>query len=133
VITASKPVVRTQDVIRTETVPIWNGVTTINSTITRMKGTTVVTETEYGTQTIAAPLNPLFPGQQYAIVSSPVVTEVTTTSTALRIYPPFTLRRRICISPRLFSPLFCSLSHEMLSSVSGDVDRCQPGFDFARL
>nr|CAG4639792.1 EOG090X017N [Daphnia pulex]SVE84707.1 EOG090X017N [Daphnia pulex] len=86
VITTSKPVVRTLDVIRTETVPIWNGVTTIYSTITRTKGTTVVTETEYGTQTIAAPLNPLFPGQQYTIVSSPVVTEVTTTSTELRIY-----------------------------------------------
>jgi hypothetical protein len=44
----------------------------------------VVTETEYGTTTI--PTNPLFPGQQYTIVSSPVVTEVTTTSTELRIY-----------------------------------------------
>jgi hypothetical protein len=84
VITTSKPVVRTLDVIRTETVPIWNGVTTIYSTITRTKGTTVVTETEYGTTTI--PTNPLFPGQQYTIVSSPVVTEVTTTSTELRIY-----------------------------------------------
>nr|SVE74021.1 EOG090X017N [Daphnia barbata] len=86
VITTSKPVVKTIDVIRTETVPIWNGATTIYSTITRTKGTTVVTETEYGTATIAAPVNPLFPGQQYTIVSSPVVTEVTTTSTELRIY-----------------------------------------------
>lgn len=86
VITTSKPVVKTLDVIRTETVPIWNGVTTIYSTITRTKGTTVVTETEYGTATITAPVNPLFPGQQYTIVSSPVVTEVTTTSTELRIY-----------------------------------------------
>nr|SVE75591.1 EOG090X017N [Daphnia hispanica] len=86
VITTSKPVVRTLDVIRTETVPIWNGVTTIYSTITRTKGTTVVTETEYGTATITTPVNPLFPGQQYTIVSSPVVTEVTTTSTELRIY-----------------------------------------------
>nr|SVE73392.1 EOG090X017N [Daphnia atkinsoni] len=86
VITTSKPVIRTLDVIRTETVPIWNGVTTIYSTITRTKGTTVVTETEYGTATITAPVNPLFPGQQYTIVSSPVVTEVTTTSTELRIY-----------------------------------------------
>ncbi|XP_057381160.1 uncharacterized protein LOC130703734 [Daphnia carinata] len=86
VITTSKPVVKTLDVIRTETVPIWDGVKTIYSTITRTKGTTVVTETEYGTATIAAPVNPLFPGQQFTVVSSPVVTEVTTTSTELRIY-----------------------------------------------
>nr|CAG4649097.1 EOG090X017N [Scapholeberis mucronata]SVE93454.1 EOG090X017N [Scapholeberis mucronata] len=86
VITTSKPVVRTLDVIRTETVSIWDGAKTIYSTITRTKGTTVVTETEYGTATIAAPVNPLFPQQQFTVVSSPVVTEVTTTSTELRIY-----------------------------------------------
>nr|CAG4650742.1 EOG090X017N [Simocephalus serrulatus]SVE94076.1 EOG090X017N [Simocephalus serrulatus] len=85
VITTSKPVVKTVDVIRTETVPIWDGVRTIYSTITRTKGTTVVTETEYGTTTLA-PVNPLFPQQQFTVVSSPVVTEVTTTSTELRIY-----------------------------------------------
>lgn len=86
VITTSRPVVRTADVIRTETVPIWDGVKTIYSTITRTKGTTVVTETEYGTTTVPAPVNPLFPQQQFTVVSSPVVTEVTTTSTELRIY-----------------------------------------------
>ena len=86
VITTSKPVVKTVDVIRTETVSIWDGARTIYSTITRTKGTTVVTETEYGTATIAAPVNPLFPQQQFTVVSSPVVTEVTTTSTELRIY-----------------------------------------------
>ena len=87
VITTSKPVTRTVDVIRTETVSIWDGVKTLYSTITRTKGTTVVTETEYGTSTIAAQFNPLFPQQQqFTVVSSPVVTEVTTTSTELRIY-----------------------------------------------
>nr|CAG4643020.1 EOG090X017N [Ilyocryptus agilis] len=85
VIQTSRPVVRTLDVVRTETVPIWDGAKTIYSTITRVKGTTVVTETEYGTTTIPAPANPLFP-QQFTVVSSPVVTEITTTSTELRIY-----------------------------------------------
>jgi len=42
-----------------------------------------VTETEYGTTTLNA--NPLF-GQQFTVVSSPVVSEVTTTSTQLRVY-----------------------------------------------
>ena len=86
VIQTSRPVVKTIDVIRTETVPIWDGAKTFYSTVTRTRGTTVVTETEYGTTTVAAnPLNQLFP-QQFTVVSTPVVTEITTTSTELRIY-----------------------------------------------
>lgn len=79
VIQTSRPVVKTTDIIKTEVVPIWDGAKTIYSTITRNRGTTVVTETEYGTTT----LNPF---QQFTVVSSPVVTEITTTSTELRVY-----------------------------------------------
>ena len=86
VIQTSRPVVKTIDVIKTETVPIWDGAKTFYSTIKRNLGTTVVTETEYGSTTVAAnPLNQLFP-QQFTVVSTPVVTEITTTSTELRIY-----------------------------------------------
>nr|CAG4646043.1 EOG090X017N [Macrothrix elegans] len=89
VITTSKPVTKTVDVVRTETLPIWDGARTIYSTLTRVKGSTVVTETEYGTTTLPpTPINPLFPAiqPQYTVVSTPLVTEITTTSTELRIY-----------------------------------------------
>nr|CAG4641464.1 EOG090X017N [Eurycercus lamellatus] len=84
VIQTSRPVVKTTDIIKTETVSIWDGVRTIYSTLLRTKGTTVITETEYGTTTLPAQVNPF--QQQFTVMSSPVVTEVTTTSTELRIY-----------------------------------------------
>ena len=85
VITTSRPVVQTKDVVKTQVVPIWDGAKTIYSTIARTLGTTVVTETEYGTTTLNLPsVNPF--GQQFTVVSSPVVTDIMTTSTELRIY-----------------------------------------------
>nr|CAG4644572.1 EOG090X017N [Leptodora kindtii] len=84
VVQTSRPVVKTSDIIQTEVLPIWDGAKTFYSTITRSRGTTVVTETEYGTTTVSlATINPF---QQFTVVSSPVVTDTVTTSTELRIY-----------------------------------------------
>nr|CAG4638253.1 EOG090X017N [Cyclestheria hislopi] len=85
IIQTSRPVVKTTDIVTTNVLPIWDGAKTIYSTITRTLGTTVVTETEFGTTTVSLPTvaNPF---QQYTVVSTPVVTEIMTTSTELRIY-----------------------------------------------
>nr|CAG4640634.1 EOG090X017N [Eulimnadia texana] len=84
VVQTSRPVLKTTDIVRTDVVPIWDGVKTIYSTVTRTMGTTVVTETEYGTSvSVPTAVNPF---QQYTVTSSPVTTEIMTTSTELRVY-----------------------------------------------
>lgn len=93
VITTSKPVVKLETVYESHVIPIFNGVSTSYSTISRPVGTVSKTEFEYGTSTLPSvplpqpPINPFAPPQQqqFQITSTPVVTQTMVTATESKI------------------------------------------------
>nr|CAG4635286.1 EOG090X017N [Artemia franciscana] len=78
---SQKPVFETSDVFKTDLVPIWNGVSTIYSSLTRKIGETTITKYENIPSTSVT--NPFL---QYTVMSSPVTVETMTTSTDYRTY-----------------------------------------------
>lgn len=105
VITTSKPVIKVETLYETFILPVTKGHNTIQSTISKLKGTITKTEYEFGTSTIGPtfpqlPLQPLQPQipqipqlnpflpqaqPQFAITSSPVVQTVTVTQTNSKV------------------------------------------------
>lgn len=93
VITSSKPIVKLETVYDSHVIPIFNGVSTIFSTLTRPIGTVTKTDYEYETTTIQpslpippVPMNPLFPQQpQFQITSAPIVTNTIVTVTDSKV------------------------------------------------
>ncbi|XP_068082979.1 uncharacterized protein [Anabrus simplex] len=91
VITTSRPVLRLETVFESHVIPVFNGVTTSYSTISRPVATVSKTEYEYGTSTVPVPavppVNPLFPQQapQFAVTSTPVVTQTVVTATESKV------------------------------------------------
>jgi len=95
VITTSRPVLKVETVYESHVLPVINGASTSYSTISRPVATVSKTEYEYGTSTLPAlpvppvnQLNPLFPQQQhqqFAITSTPVVTQTVVTETNSKI------------------------------------------------
>lgn len=85
VVTTSKPVIKYETVYESHVIPVFDGKTTLHSTISRPVATLTKTEYEIGTSSLPAlplqPINPLFPQQQFQVTSTPVVmnTEVTVT------------------------------------------------------
>lgn len=84
VVTTSKPILKYETIYESHAVPIFDGKSTVYSTISRPVATLTRTEYEIGTSSLPAlplqPINPLFP-QQYQLTSTPVVinTEVLAT------------------------------------------------------
>lgn len=99
IITTSKPVIKLETVYESHVIPIFNGVSTTLSTISKALATVTKTDYELGTSTLAPalplppvnplnPLNPLFPPQvpqQFTVTSAPVVTQTIVTQTDSRI------------------------------------------------
>lgn len=94
VITTSKPVVKLETVYESHVIPIFNGVSTTFSTISRPVATVSKTEYEIGTSTLAMPqlplppqqINPLFQQpQQFQITTAPIVTQTMVTETRSKI------------------------------------------------
>ncbi|GAB0086900.1 uncharacterized protein DMENIID0001_011120 [Sergentomyia squamirostris] len=93
VITSSKPVFKLETVYDSHVIPIFNGASTIFSTLTRPIGTVTKTEYEYETTTLQpslpippVPMNPLFPPQpQFQITSAPIVTNTIVTLTDSKV------------------------------------------------
>lgn len=103
VITTSKPFIKLETVYESHIIPVFNGVSTSFSTISRPIATVSKTEYEYGTSTLAPqipqlpqvpnPLNPLFQQQQqpqqqqqqFQITSTPVVTQTIVTATESKV------------------------------------------------
>ncbi|XP_059608924.1 uncharacterized protein LOC132256494 [Phlebotomus argentipes] len=93
VITSSKPVIKVETVYDSHVIPIFNGMSTIFSTLTRPIGTVTKTDYEYETTTIQptlpiqpVPMNPLFPPQpQFQVTSAPIVTNTVVTVTDSKI------------------------------------------------
>lgn len=94
VITTSKPVIKVETVYESHVIPIINGANTILSTISKVVGTVTKTDYELGTSILPAlpippippiPQNPLFPQQQFAVTSSPVVQNTIITATDSKI------------------------------------------------
>ncbi|CAH2063003.1 unnamed protein product, partial [Iphiclides podalirius] len=89
VITTSKPILKYETVYESHVIPLFNGKSTILSTISRPVATVTKTEYEIGTSSLPAlpiqPINPLFPQQQFSVTSTPVVlnTEVTATDSQI--------------------------------------------------
>lgn len=94
VITTSRPVVKLETVYESHVIPIFNGVSTTFSTISRPVATVSKTEYEIGTSTLAVPqlplppqpINPLFQQpQQFQITTAPIVTQTMVTETRSKI------------------------------------------------
>lgn len=94
VITTSKPVVKLETVYESHVIPIFNGVSTILSTISKPLATVTKTEFEFGTSTIPGlpvnpiqQINPLFQQAQpqYTVTSTPVVTQTMVTYTDSKV------------------------------------------------
>ncbi|XP_055693689.1 mucin-2 isoform X2 [Lutzomyia longipalpis] len=93
VITSSKPVIKLETVYDSHVIPIFNGVSTIFSTLTRPIGTVTKTDYEYETTTIQpslpippVPMNPLFPPQQqFQVTSAPIVQNTVVTLTDSKV------------------------------------------------
>ena len=92
VVTTSKPILKIETVYESHVLPVINGASTSYSTISRPVATVSKTEYEYGTSTLPAlpvqpvnPLNPLFPQQQFAVTSTPVVTQTVVTETESKV------------------------------------------------
>lgn len=83
-LTTSKPVVRLETVYESHVIPIWNGLSTAFSTISRPIAT--ISKTEYELQTITPPV-PTVPGfgPQFTITSNPVVTQTIVTQTDSKV------------------------------------------------
>ncbi|XP_038213063.1 uncharacterized protein LOC119833600 isoform X2 [Zerene cesonia] len=83
VVTTSKPILKFETIYESHVIPVFDGKSTVHSTISRPVATVTKTEFEVGTSSLPAlPLNPLFPQQQFTVTSTPVVlnTEVTATN-----------------------------------------------------
>lgn len=95
IITTSKPIVRLETVYESHTIPIFNGVSTTFSTISRPVATVSKTEYEIGTSVLPVvpqlpipppPINPLFQQpQQFQITTAPIVTQTMVTETRSKI------------------------------------------------
>lgn len=93
IITTSKPVLKLETVYESHVIPIFNGISTTLSTISKPLATVTKTEFEYGTSTLPAlpvppvpQINPLFPQQpQFTVTSTPVVTQTFVTETDSKI------------------------------------------------
>lgn len=92
VITTSKPVIKLETVFESHVIPIFNGVSTSLSTISRPIATVSKTEYEIGTSTLAQlPLPPqqLNPyqqqPQQFQVTTTPIVTQTMVTQTKSKI------------------------------------------------
>ncbi|KPJ00962.1 hypothetical protein RR46_05227 [Papilio xuthus] len=92
VVTTSKPVLKYETVYESHVIPLFNGKSTILSTISRPVATVTKTEYEIGTSSLPAlplqpiqPINPLYPQQQFSLTSTPVVvnTEVVATDSQI--------------------------------------------------
>ncbi|XP_068627757.1 putative uncharacterized protein DDB_G0282129 [Battus philenor] len=89
VITTSKPILKYETIYESHVIPLFNGKSTILSTISRPVATVTQTEYEIGTSSLPAlpiqPINPLFPQQQFSLTSTPVVmnTEVIATDSQI--------------------------------------------------
>lgn len=95
VITTSKPIIKLETVYESHTIPVFNGVSTTFSTISRPVATVSRTEYEIGTSVLPQipqlpippqPINPLFQQpQQFQITTAPIVTQATVTQTRSKI------------------------------------------------
>lgn len=89
----SKPVVKVDTIYDSHVIPIFNGFSTILSTISRPVSTVTRTEYEVETSTLPIPpiqqLNPLFPPQQqqqqFQFTSTPIVTNAMVTQTNSKV------------------------------------------------
>ncbi|KAF4522094.1 hypothetical protein B566_EDAN004079 [Ephemera danica] len=83
-LTTSKPIIKLETVYESHVIPLWNGLSTVFSTISRPVAT--ISKTEYEIQTVA-PSTPPIPGfgPQFTITSSPVVTQTIATRTESKI------------------------------------------------
>jgi len=104
VITQSRPVIKMETLYESHVIPLFNGQSTIYSTLSKPVATLTKTDYEYVTTTLAMPqppvvpqqqpfnpllqqqpLNPLLPQPQFAVTSSPVVTQTVVTQTDSKI------------------------------------------------
>ncbi|GLH05532.1 Uncharacterized protein GBIM_11113 [Gryllus bimaculatus] len=96
VITTSRPVVKVETLYESHVIPVFNGQQTSYSTISRPVATVSKTDFEVATTTLplppvvppVVPQNPLFPNQQqqqFAITSSPLVTQTVVTATDSKV------------------------------------------------
>lgn len=93
VITTSIPILKTETVFESHIIPIFNGVSTSFSTISRPVATVTKTEYEIGTSAVPAlpvpppPINQLYPQQpqQFQITTAPIVTQTMLTQTQSKI------------------------------------------------
>lgn len=93
VITTSKPIIRLETVFESHVIPVYNGVSTSFSTISRPVATVSKTEYEIGTSTLPQlplpqppPINPLFQQpQQFQITTAPIITQTVVTQTRSKI------------------------------------------------
>lgn len=91
VVTTSRPVLKFETLFESHVLPVYDGQSTVYSTIKRPLATVSKTEFEYGTTTIISPppqqpqLNPLQQQQQFAITSTPVVTQTVVTATDSKV------------------------------------------------
>lgn len=93
IITTSKPIIKLETVYESHTIPIFNGISTTFSTISRPVATVSRTEYEIGTSALPQlpippppPINPLFQQpQQFQITTAPIVTQTMITETKSKI------------------------------------------------
>lgn len=93
VITTSKPIIKLETVYESHTIPVFNGLSTTFSTISRPVATVSRTEYEVGTSVLPQlpiqppPINPLFQQQpqQFQITTAPIVTQTTVTETKSKV------------------------------------------------
>ncbi|GBP74491.1 hypothetical protein EVAR_61977_1, partial [Eumeta japonica] len=92
VVTTSKPVLKYETIYESHVVPVFDGKSTVQTTISRPVATVTKTEYEIGTSSLPAlplqpinPINPLFPQQQFQLTSTPVVVNTQVTATDSQI------------------------------------------------
>ncbi|CAH1967207.1 unnamed protein product [Acanthoscelides obtectus] len=102
VITTSKPIIKIETLYETFVLPVTQGHTTIQSTISKLKGTITKTDYEYGTSTVPPqlppivphvpqvpqiPFNPFLPqpAPQFTVTSSPIFQSTTVTQTNSKV------------------------------------------------
>nr|CAH7764080.1 unnamed protein product [Callosobruchus chinensis] len=103
VVTTSKPIIKIETLFETFVLPVTQGHTTIQSTISKLKGTITKTDYEYGTSTVPPqlppqlvpqvpqvpqiPFNPFLPqpAPQFTVTSSPIVQSTIVTQTNSKV------------------------------------------------
>lgn len=92
VITTSKPIIKLETVYESHTIPVFNGISTTFSTISRPVATVSRTEYEIGTSVLPQlpipppQINPLYQQpQQFQITTAPIVTQTTVTETKSKV------------------------------------------------